>query len=88
MGRPQDIPDPDKNAYGKNGILNKKYVTTLVRRVNRKRKVIMPPGVTAKYIETEDDIALDLTGMALGTLTISIIANGAATPVIFNAKLA
>jgi len=54
------IPEPGDDAYDK-GFLNKAYATDVVKRVNRKLRVLGATFPEAKINEAEDGTMVDLT---------------------------
>lgn len=69
------IPEPGDDAYDK-GFLNKKYATDVVKRVNRKLRVVASNFPEAVVKEAEDSTMVDLS-FTLGLSQESyIIVNG------------
>jgi len=65
-GAIEPIPPPGPDAYG-NGALNTEYLGKIVSRSNRPWSVQVPPDSgTAKFVQSEENVVLDLTGLQIG----------------------
>ena len=71
----QKIPEPGDDAYQK-GFLNKAYATDVVKRVNRKLRVVASTFPEAKIHEAEDGTMVDLTPTLGVSQPAYVIVNG------------
>lgn len=71
----QKIPEPGDDAYDK-GFLNKKYATDVVKRVNRKLRVVASNFPEAAIKEADDGAMVDLTPMFGLSQAAYIVVNG------------
>ena len=61
----EQIPAPGDDAF-KGGFLDKKYGEKVVKRLNRKTKVVSNGRMAGKVLETETDLTIDLSMMLVG----------------------
>jgi hypothetical protein len=62
-----NIPEPGKDAC-QNGALNLGWIRSIWKRVTRKLRIVLPPGLAgAVFLESEEDVTLDLSKVNFAT---------------------
>lgn len=85
---PEKLPWPGDDAY-KDGVLSKGWMGNVINVVNLVYNIQISPPTICRVTVTKENIMFDFSASPLlQTLTLTVIANGTTTDVIFTARLA